>query len=46
MARSVNRTLCRQALAIGAGLAIASVFSAPSRAIDYQPFDFVPAPAR
>ena len=41
--RSIMRTLCRQALTVGAGLMITIMVTGSSRAIDYQPFDFVPA---
>ncbi|MGO8920076.1 MAG: transporter [Stellaceae bacterium] len=37
------KSRCKQTLTICAGLAIAIMDTAPSRAIDYQPFDFVPA---
>jgi hypothetical protein len=37
------KTLCRQALTVGAGLMITIMGTGSSRAIDYQPFDFVPA---
>ncbi len=43
MAKSIMKMLCRQTLTICTGLAIAILGAAPSRAIDYQPFDFVPA---
>jgi len=41
--RSAIKTLCKQSLTICAGLTIAIMGTAPCRAIDYQPFDFVPA---
>jgi Putative MetA-pathway of phenol degradation len=40
--RSLKKTMIKQALAFCAGLAIAAV-TEPCWAIDYQPFDFVPA---
>lgn len=41
--RSAMQRLCKQTLTICAGLTIALMGTAPCRAIDYQPFDFVPA---
>src|SRR5208283_1614085 len=41
--RSAIKTLCKQSLTICAGLTIAIMGTAPCRAIDYQPFDFIPA---
>jgi hypothetical protein len=41
--KSAMKTLCKQTLTICAGIAIAIMGTAPCRAIDYQPFDFVPA---
>ncbi len=41
--KSAMQTLCKQTLKLCAGLAVAIIGTAPCRAIDYQPFDFVPA---
>jgi len=41
--KSAMQTLCKQTLTICAGIAIAIFGASPCRAIDYQPFDFVPA---
>jgi hypothetical protein len=41
--RSTIKTLWKQTLTICAGLTIAIMGTAPCKAIDYQPFDFVPA---
>ena len=41
--RSVTKTLCRQALAVCGGIMLTVAATVPARAIDYQPFDFVPA---
>ena len=39
------KEICRRTLGIAAGLASTILAAQPSYAIDYQPFDFVPAPA-
>jgi len=41
--KSTIKMLCKQSLTICAGLTIAIIATAPCKAIDYQPFDFVPA---
>ena len=42
MARSLKKKMIKQILAFCAGLTIATI-TEPCWAIDYQPFDFVPA---
>jgi hypothetical protein len=42
--RSMMKTAGKPTLTVCAGLIIGTIWTAPSRAIDYQPFDFVPAP--